>query len=77
MPPSVCDASTYDGIISRLFSTTQFKSKYYDYNRVSLKCFNKFSTKEFLKRCLEQDVIPNNFKIKNQPASFTSLEFKQ
>ena len=77
MPPSAQNSSTNDQIISRLFSNQQFKNKYYEYHKLAVRCHNKFSTAEFIQRCLEHKVIPNTFKIKNQPASFTSQEFQE
>ena len=63
--------------ISKFFETPGFKLLFNQHYKLVKKSNKKFATCEFLRNCLNSDVIPNTFKIRNKPANFGSNEFKQ
>ena len=76
MTPPDPHASGNNHII-RLLNIPNFKQLYYQHYKLVRKSNSKFSTCEFLRNCLVQDVIPNTFKIRNRPATFGSTEFQE
>ena len=76
MTPSTLPVSDNDQI-SKYLQIPDFKKLYTDHLKLVKKANNKFSTCEFLRNCLLNDVIPKTFRIKNKPANFGSTEFQQ